>query len=122
MEPGRVSTEDFDRMVAEAFVALPAWIRRAVDEVAVMVEDQPPAGSGPEHGLLLGIYHGVPLTRRGERVPGSLPDQIVLYRIPIVLTAAGPGDLPGRIRSVLLHEIGHAIGMTEARLREMGVT
>jgi predicted Zn-dependent protease with MMP-like domain len=122
MRPDGVTEEEFDAMVVAAFDGLPGWVRRAVGEVAVLVEDQPPPGAGPDHGLLLGIYHGVPLTRRGERIPGSLPDRIVLYRLPIVLATADRDGLPARIRSVLLHEIGHAIGMSEARLREMGVT
>ncbi|HSQ37772.1 MAG TPA: metallopeptidase family protein [Acidimicrobiia bacterium] len=107
--------------MAAQLSALPEWVRRAVQEVAILTEDVPPPGAGPEHGLLLGRYHGVPLTRRGHRFSGSLPDTIVLYREPILRTCRRAADLPSRVRRVLLHEIGHALGLSEERLRELGV-
>lgn len=107
--------------MVSAFESLPEWIRSAVSGVAIIVEDRPPPGAGPEHGLLLGIFHGIPMTRHGQRVPGSLPDQIVLYREPILAACSRPQEAPDRIRTVLLHEIGHALGMTEQRLRDLGV-
>lgn len=121
MRPERVTEEEFDALVATAFEGLPRWVREAVGEVAVMVEDAPEPGLHDGTGMLLGVYHGVPAIRRGERIPGSMPDRIVLYRRPILLATPAPDLLAARIRSVLLHEIGHALGMSEARLREMGV-
>ena len=121
MNPDRVSADEFAALVAAEYASLPEWVRQAVREVAVLTEDAPPPGAGPEHGLLLGQYRGVPLTRRGRRASGSLPDTIVLYREPIVHTTRHPSDLPRRVRQVLLHEIGHALGLGEERLRELGV-
>ncbi len=116
-----IPPQEFDLIVDREMKALPDWVQRAVSEVAVMVEDRPPAGAGPEHGLLLGQYHGVPLTRRGLRASGSLPDSIVLYRIPILMTCSDVAAVAGRIRAVLRHEVGHALGLSEERLRELGV-
>jgi predicted Zn-dependent protease with MMP-like domain len=121
VNPGWIAQDEFDRVVADAFETLPGWVREAMRDVAIMVEDEPPDGAGPEHGLLLGMYHGVPLTRRGARAAGSMPDSIVLYRQPILRAVRRRADVSDRVRAVLLHEIGHAMGMTEARLREMGV-
>jgi len=121
MNPAQVPADEFSAIVAAQLATLPGWVRRAVQDVAILTEDEPPPGAGPEHGLLLGRYHGVPLTRRGHRASGSLPDTIVLYREPILRTCRRAADLPSRVRRVLLHEIGHALGLSEERLRELGV-
>lgn len=121
MNPDQVPADEFAALVAAQFSALPEWVRQAVQEVAILTEDAPPPGAAPEHGLLLGQYRGVPLPRRGHRASGSLPDTIVLYREPIARVCRRPADLPERARQVLLHEIGHALGLGEERLRELGV-
>lgn len=121
MNPERVPAKEFTALVVAQFAGLPEWVREAVQDVAILTEDDPPPGARPEKGLLLGQYRGVPRTRRGHRVSGSLPDTIVLYRRPIVRVCRQAADLPGRVRQVLLHEIGHALGLGEARLRELGV-
>jgi predicted Zn-dependent protease with MMP-like domain len=121
VNPAMVPPDEFEGIVVGELAALPDWVRRAVQEVAFLVEDVPPAGAGPEHGLLLGQYHGVPLTRRGHRASGSLPDTIVLYRLPILRACRHVDQVQPRVRTVLLHEIGHALGLGEDRLRELGV-
>jgi predicted Zn-dependent protease with MMP-like domain len=65
-------------------------------------------------------YRGVPRTSHYGRAPGTLPDTITLYRVPIVETCTSVDDLPGRVRTVLVHGTGHAMGLSEARLREPG--
>ena len=122
MSPATVPPDEFEGIVAGKPAALPDWVRRAVPEAAFLVEDVPPAGAGPEHGLLLGQYHGVPLTRRGHGASGSLPDTIVLHRLPILRACRRAAEVPPRVCTVLLHEIGHALGLGEERLREFGVS
>ena len=56
----------------------------------------------------------------GGRIPGSLPDRIELYRVPILQVCRSPEEVADRVRKVLGHEIGHALGLDEARLRELG--
>lgn len=121
MNPDLVPADEFATMVAAQLASLPEWVRRAVQEVAVLTEDEPAPEARPARGVLLGRYQGVPATRRGQRASGSLPDTIVLYRRPIVLACRRVEEVPGRARQVLLHEIGHALGMSEQRLRELGV-
>lgn len=121
VNPDAVSPDRFAEIVAAQMASLPEWVREAVREVAVLTEDEPAPEVRPPRGVLFGRYYGVPLTQRGRRASGSLPDTIVLYRRPIVQACRTAAEVPGRARRVLLHEIGHALGMTERRLREMGV-
>lgn len=121
MNPSTVDAEEFAAIVERIRSGLPAWIGDAIRGVAILVDDLPDDGDG-SGGMLLGRFHGIPRTAIGDRVPGSLPDVITLYRIPILRTTATPRQLEDRVRAVLLHEIGHALGMSERRLRDLGVT
>ncbi len=120
VDPAEVSVDDFERLVAEELDGFPDWVRTAIADVAVLVEDRPAPGAAPRGGLLLGLFRGIPLTRTGARVPGSLPNTITVYRLPILRTTPDPADLRARIRTILGHEIGHALGLPESRLRELG--
>jgi predicted Zn-dependent protease with MMP-like domain len=111
--------EEFAHLADQALAGMPAWVQRAVRGIAIMVDDQPPP-DWRGAGLLLGQFHGIPRTTRGGRVPGSLPDRIELYRIPILQVCRSPEEVAYRVRKVLGHEIGHALGLDEARLRELG--
>ena len=113
--------DEFEAIVTAQLAALPAWVRDAVRDVAFLVEDHPAEGTGSAEGMLLGLYRGVPQTRRAGRPSGSLPDTIFLYRVAILAVCRRAADVPPRVRSVLLHEIGHALGLGEERLRELGV-
>lgn len=114
------SLDAFERIVTEELDAFPEWVRRAVADTAFLVEDTPGPGVARPGVLLLGLFRGIPLTRRGARVPGSLPNTITLYRLPILRVTRDPADLRDRVRKVLGHEIGHALGLPEPRLRELG--
>jgi predicted Zn-dependent protease with MMP-like domain len=120
MDPTAVSREAFEAMVVDALDALPDWTAPIMREIAVLVEDQPRPGEAPPNGLLLGLFRGVPRTAYGGHPAGMLPDTITLYRIPILLVCAHPDDVPARVFKVLGHEVGHAMGLGEARLRELG--
>ena len=76
--PERTPEERFMELVAEAVDGLPEWVHDAMDNVEIFVEDLPP----PDEPGLLGLYHGVPLSKRGTHYAGALPDHITLYRAP----------------------------------------
>src|SRR6478609_6002813 len=120
MDPEAVPLEAFEEMVVDALDTLPDWVVPVVAEIAVLVEDEQPVSERKPGVLLLGLYRGVPRTTHYGRAPGTLPDTITLYRIPIVEVCARIEDVPGRVRTVLVHEVGHAMGMSETELRELG--
>lgn len=120
MRPDSVTADDFDTMVIDALDSLPSWVIPIVAEIAVIVqEDQEPAARS-EGVLCLGLYRGVPRTSHYGRAPGTLPDTITLYRIPILAVCQRQEEVPQRVRKVLVHEVGHALGIGEAELRALG--
>ena len=119
MDEALVPTEVFDQIVRDAIDMLPDWVLSIVAEMVVTVEDRPAQEMPPGHSLL-GLYRGVPRTRYGGRPAGSLPDVITLYRRPILAMCSAPADVPERVLKVLGHEVGHSLGLSEDRLRELG--
>jgi len=104
----------FEDHVRAALDELPPHIAEALENVAVVVEDE-----NPEDPDLLGLYHGVPLPERGD-VAGSLPDKISIYRIPLEESFPDPQELREEIRITVLHELGHYFGLDEDRIAELG--
>lgn len=107
---------DFEQTVQEAIDRLPNELREAMSNVSVVVEDEPAAGAP-----LLGLYQGVPLTRRGSYYGGVLPDKITIYRGPLLrLYGADADRLREQIRHVVLHEVAHHFGISDQRLIDLG--
>jgi predicted Zn-dependent protease with MMP-like domain len=117
VHPRLVPLQAFESMVADALDELPDSVAAVLTETVVLVEDEPATDRVPDGVLLLGQYRGVPRTRHGGRVAGTLPDTITLYRLPILRVCASPEEVGGRVLKVLGHEVGHAMGMSEERLR-----
>jgi predicted Zn-dependent protease with MMP-like domain len=112
-----VSPERFEELVAEALDGLPEWIQQRLENVEVLIEDRPPAGRGGTG--LLGLYEGVPLTRRGGGYFGVLPDRITLFRINLQRISRDEDDLQRRVRHTVVHEVAHFFGISDDRLREI---
>jgi predicted Zn-dependent protease with MMP-like domain len=105
----------FDELVQDAVERLPADLRRFMANVSIVVEDEPPPGAH-----LLGLYQGVPLTRRGGGYAGALPDKITIYRLPLERHYGHDrGRLADEVRRVVWHEIAHHFGISDARLIEI---
>ena len=112
MEPD----ETFEQAAEAAIDALPDDLRSAMSNVAIVVEDEPPAGQP-----LLGLYQGIPLTLRSSSYSGAAPDKISIYRGPLErLYGHDPGLLREQITHVVIHEIAHHFGISDERLRELG--
>src|SRR6266852_4268922 len=96
------NTDVFEDLVQTAIDELPDDIRAQMSNVAVVIEDEPPAGAP-----YLGLYQGVPLTRRGG-YSGALPDKISIYRGPLErYYGSDPERLAWEVRRVVRHEIAH---------------
>ena len=107
--------EDFEDSVQGAMETLPDDLREAMSNVAIVVEDEPPPGQP-----LLGLYEGVPLTRRTSYYGGVPPDKITIYRGPLERHYGHDAALlQQQIRRVVLHEIAHHFGISDERLREL---
>ncbi len=111
-----ISDTDFQSMVEEEFDALPAEMVRGLENVAILIADQPES----EQPRLFGLYSGRPLKTRGVYGYGELPDRITLFKNNMVDYSADLVALRARVRITLVHEIGHFFGLDDARLRELG--
>ena len=106
---------DFVRAVEDAIASVPPELRGQMSNVGIVIEEEPPGGRP-----LLGLYQGVPLTRRGSFYGAVLPDKITIYRGPIERIAAGdPERLRALVRRVVRHEIAHHFGISDERLVEI---
>jgi predicted Zn-dependent protease with MMP-like domain len=110
-----LTAERFDELVAEALDGLPEWVRERLENLDVIVVDRPPPGQP----TLLGLYQGIPLTRRGSNYFGVLPDRITLFRATIAHGVRTETQLRERIRHTVVHEIAHFFGISDERLIEL---
>jgi predicted Zn-dependent protease with MMP-like domain len=111
-----ISDADFEAMVGEVYDSLPDDMIGPLENVAILIEDQPP-GARPR---LYGLYSGHPLTGRGVYGFGELPDRITLYKNNLAEHSRDRDELRARVRVTLVHEIGHYFGLDDARLQELG--
>jgi predicted Zn-dependent protease with MMP-like domain len=123
--PYRVERADFDRLVEKAVEGLPEEFKQYFTNITIMVEDYPSkeekslAGS---KGLLLGLFRGVPYTRKKSffTIPYPLPDKIVLFQRNIESLCSSEKELIEQITKTLVHEVGHYFGFSEKDLRKHG--
>ena len=107
--------DPFQEAIDDALNTLPDDLRAAISNVEIVVEDEPPDGQP-----LLGLYRGIPLSRRNSMYFGVLPDRISIFSGPITRLAGGDSDrLRREIRHVVLHEIAHHFGISDERLIEI---
>ncbi len=108
--------ERFDELVDEALAHLPEMLLENLDNVIIIVEDEPDDGSD-----VLGWYEGTALTERDTSYGlGHLPDRVVLFRGPLTRMCRDEEELLDEIGITLLHELGHYHGIDEERLHALG--
>ena len=122
----RLDRAHFRRLVREAVASLPPELLARVHNVDIVIESRPTArdrklaGVGP-HTLLLGLYHGIPLTRRGENYNLVAPDKISIYQEEIESICETDDEIREQVRITVLHELGHYFGIDDDRLHELGM-
>ena len=114
--PVDMSRERFEELVGEALDEVPVELLNVMNNVVILVEDEPPDG-GDE---LLGLYEGHALTERGWDYAGVLPDRITIYRVPTLKVCESETDVIDEVAVTVVHEIAHHFGIDDQRLHELG--
>jgi len=118
--------ETFEALVREALDELPEEFARYLENVAVVIEDEPSPellrslGLNPRRDTLFGLYQGVPLDLRGDSFGNALPDTISIFYRPLVRAYRSPQRLREQVRATVVHEIAHFFGMDEDDIRKLG--
>ena len=120
----KLTRKEFEELAVLALRRLPKFFRKKMKNVDVVVEDRASRDVLSDVGLqspfeLLGLYQGVPLDRRGFYYGNVLPDKITLYQIPIESMCQTKKEIEGKVKEVVIHEVGHYFGLDDKRLREL---
>ncbi|HMF96746.1 MAG TPA: metallopeptidase family protein [Vicinamibacterales bacterium] len=114
----------FEQLVAEALQSIPRRFRRAMKNIAIVVEDEPAQDLLDDMEIeppdtLLGLYQGTPLTERTSSYGNVLPDRVLIFQGPHERAAEDEDDLVVAIGETLIHEIGHYFGLSEEEIEEI---
>jgi len=114
----------FEKYVAEALASIPRTFRDAMQNIAIVVEDEPSPDLLDDMEIeppdtLLGLYQGTPLTERRWDYGNALPDRVLIFQGPHERSADDEDDLVTAIGETLIHEIGHYFGMSEEQIEEI---
>lgn len=115
-----MNRREFSETVDVVLAELPPWVVEQIDNLVVVVEDQPTRDQDPGGHGILGIYEGVSLADRGVDYFGYAPDRIVIFYLPHVELGLDETELAAEIRVTVLHEIAHHLGIDDQRLHELG--
>ncbi len=123
--PIRRTHHRFERLVERALDGIPPPFRAALEEVAVVIEDDATdeqleaSGLGSDEALY-GLYEGTPRTEWGaDQVP--FPNKISLFRLPLEEDFPDPDDLAEEVRLTVIHELAHHLGIDDDRLEDLGL-
>jgi len=120
-----ISDEDFDRLITRAMDELPQEYIKGLDNVAILYADDPDEYQAQqahlrEGNLLLGLYEGIPLTKRGAGYTFVLPDKITLFKNPILAVSGfSEAALFEQIKRTLWHEIAHYYGLDHTHIHSL---
>jgi predicted Zn-dependent protease with MMP-like domain len=105
--------ERFEELVGEALDQIPDDLASRIDNVVVRVQDESRAN-------LLGLYEGIPLTRRDQYGGMAMPDRITIFRKPILARCRTEEQVVEQVRITVIHEVAHHFGISDERLDELG--
>ena len=112
---------EFIKVMQDVLDSLPEEFRIRISNVAVLVEDYPPGQTSSRHSkkLLLGLFHGVPMTKKSVFSLPTGPDYVVLYQKNIEAVCSTEAEVREQIRRTVIHEFGHYFGMDEDQLKDV---
>ena len=114
-----ISSDTFEQLVEKALDELPKQFADLLHNIAVIVEEEPSPADldvlDDPHGELLGIYRGTPLPERSYGMT-LMPDQIAIFRGPILRIAQSRYDAHRQIRDTVIHELGHYFGLDDEEM------
>src|SRR6478736_177101 len=121
----RPAHRPFEELVADALDAIPEPFAGALDEVAIVIADEPSDEQRRENEIepddtLYGLYEGVPRTEWGADW-AAMPNRITLFRLPLEADFADPDDLADEVWVTVVHELAHHLGIDDERLTELGI-
>jgi len=117
---------EFETLVAEALDAMPEEFQPYLENIAVVVEDEPSVellrsmGLSPRRDTLFGLYQGVPVDQRNFGFANHLPDKITIYFKPLLRACRTPDRIRREVRRTVIHEVGHHFGFDDRDLRREG--
>ena len=119
-----LTDETFDHLISQAMDELPQEYIKGLNNVALLYADDPDEYQIQKSGLregniLLGLYEGIPLTKRGGNYTFVLPDKITLFKHSMMMVAHDPQQLYEQIKRTLWHEIAHYYGLDHERIHEL---
>lgn len=129
MMPGpakqQITPDEFEALVVQALDGLPEFFQKKLNNVEVVVADYATPAERRSVGLkpgqrLLGLYQGIPLTKRTGGYGMVLPDKITIFRRPIEQICRTPTEVIATVQRVVRHELAHHFGISDDRLRELG--
>lgn len=113
-----LTDEEFEALVEDGLQLIPGELLDLLDNVAIIVEDHPPADLPPD---TLGLYEGVPLTERDDGwTAGALPDRIFIYQRPLLAMCDSRAELVDEVAITVIHEIAHHFGIDDEALAALG--
>ena len=114
----------FKEIVSRSLESLPEWFAQKLENIAVVVEDEPPQSvlnemRVPRGATLFGLYRGIPLDKRGFYYGNVLPDRVSIYMGPILRVCKDESEVERTVRETVMHEIGHYFGLTDEELKRL---
>jgi predicted Zn-dependent protease with MMP-like domain len=118
----KISAKEFEKIVNKGIKDIPDKFLQKLNNVAIVVEDEPLRIVLREHGIkkgwtLYGLYQGIPQAKRGSGYGGVLPDKITIFKNPIEEAASSRKDIQEIVKLTVWHEIAHHFGMNEFEVR-----
>ena len=119
-----MNRKHFERLVEEAVATIPRRFRRAIENVAVIVEQEPSEALLDDMGIeppdtLFGLYQGTPLTERAWAHGNAEPDRVVIFQGPIEDACDDEDEVVATIGETVIHEFGHYFGLSEEEIEEI---